>query len=143
MTVRLPVDQMDDEDDLPEGEAKTAHPRVLVVDDEPTIGVALSRQLREDIDVVMVTSGVKARELLEQDEAFDVIFCDMMMPELTGMELFTWIERHVPALAPCMVFMTGSFLSPKITEFLEETTNPVLYKPFDPGQVRALLKKFV
>ena len=99
--------------------------------------------LRPDHDVVVVTSGGEAQKLLEKDDAFDLIFCDMMMPEVTGMDLFEWVQEHRAPLAPRMVFMTGGGFTPRASEFLGRTTNPVLHKPFDPRQVKDLLSKIL
>ena len=144
VTVRLPREQSDD-DDLPPvieltEEVESARLRVLIVDDEPTIGATLARLLRQDHDVMVATSGVEARKLLAVDSAFDVIFCDLMMPEVTGMDLFEWLQEQRPALASSVVFMTGGDFTPWATAFLQRTPNPVLHKPFDPQQVRVLLK---
>jgi CheY-like chemotaxis protein len=43
--------------------------------------------------------GEAGRAILEHDQAFDVILCDMMMPEMTGMALHEWLAMHHPALA--------------------------------------------
>jgi len=146
VTVRLPVNLTDDMD-LPivtmVPEAEGVLRRILVVDNEPTIGATLARMLRPDHDVVVVTSGGEAQKLLEKDDAFDLIFCDMMMPEVTGMDLFEWVQEHRAPLAPRMVFMTGGGFTPRASEFLGRTTNPVLHKPFDPRQVKDLLSKIL
>jgi CheY-like chemotaxis protein len=65
-----------------------AHARVLVVDDEPAIGRALARLLERDLHhVVVVGRGEDALHLL-LSERFDVILCDVTMPEMTGIELY-------------------------------------------------------
>ena len=144
-TVRLPVDNTDDEDDLPlvtelDDEKTPARRTVLVVDDEPTIGAALARQLRQEHKVVVVTSGVEARKLLEVDDArFDLVFCDILMPEVTGIDLHEWAEEHRPGLLNRVVYITGSDFMPRVAEFLERIPNRVLYKPFDPDQVRKVM----
>jgi two-component system cell cycle sensor histidine kinase/response regulator CckA len=114
--------------------------RVLVVDDEPLIGPALAVGL-EGHDVVVVSS---AREALGRitAEQFDVIFCDLLMPDMTGMDLFEGVRRIDPELARRFVFMTGGAFTPRAREFLSTITNPCLEKPFDVELVRQLLGLF-
>ena len=67
----------------------TSGPRaaVLVVDDEPAMGRALQRTLREHLDVVALTSAREAHALIAGGERFEVILSDVMMPEMSGMDL--------------------------------------------------------
>jgi len=57
--------------------------RLLIVDDEPQIGNTLRLLLDPDHEVVPVTSGREALERIKTDTAFDIIFCDLMMPEIS------------------------------------------------------------
>ena len=66
--------------------------RVLVVDDDPTIGNTVARVLRAH-EVVLLSSPRAALARIEAGERFDVVLCDLMMPELTGMELHERIAR--------------------------------------------------
>ena len=61
--------------------------RILGVDDEPLISKAIQRCLVNDHDVVALTRGAEALEKIRAGAEFDVILCDLMMPEMTGMEL--------------------------------------------------------
>src|SRR5258705_3261903 len=63
--------------------------RVLVVDDEAAVGRTIQRLLGDRHEVVVVTSGAQAIELLEGGGDFDVILCDMSMPEVTGMDVYS------------------------------------------------------
>jgi CheY-like chemotaxis protein len=70
--------------------------RVLVVDDETPLRHLMQRLLVGH-DVVSAASGQDALAILEQDHAFDVILCDMMMPGVTGMDVHRWlVSRHPP-----------------------------------------------
>src|SRR5690606_31983057 len=70
---------------------------VLVVDDEPSIGASLGRLLR-DHDVTVTTRAREALDLaLARD--FDVIISDLMMPEMSGMELYEALRRNRPEAA--------------------------------------------
>ena len=114
--------------------------RVLVVDDEPALAAALARSIERDHDVVVLSSGRDALELLRRDEAFDVILCDLIMPQLTGMDLHDELRRTTPALADRIIFMTGGTFTSRTREFLGRVSNPALDKPFDLATLSALLR---
>src|SRR5689334_10347065 len=63
--------------------------RVLVVDDEPAVGRTIQRLLGDRHDVIVVTSGTQAVDMLTSGDDFDVILCDMSMPEVTGMDVYS------------------------------------------------------
>ncbi len=117
--------------------------RVLVVDDELAIGRALHRLLAPEHDVVVLTSARQALERIIFGERFDVIFCDVMMPEMTGMALYEECARLAPDQARRMVLLTGGPFTAKGREFLQQVTNQRLEKPFDFENVRSVVRRFV
>ncbi|MBN2194481.1 MAG: PAS domain S-box protein [Polyangiaceae bacterium] len=121
--------------------SSTAAPRgrILVVDDEAGIRGIFLRLFGNEHDVVAVASGDEAQELLEQDRRFDVIFCDLMMPGCSGMDLHSWIVKLEPGLADRLVFMTGGAFTPSALEYLAKTENRRLEKPFERQELRRLV----
>jgi PAS domain S-box-containing protein len=117
--------------------------RVLIVDDEPQVLRVLSESVRQEHDVLAATNGRDALALLDADDRIDAIVCDVMMPDLSGVDLHDRLARRKPELARRMVFMTGGAFTRQATEFIERTTLPVLDKPFDPRALRALLRERV
>jgi two-component system cell cycle sensor histidine kinase/response regulator CckA len=115
---------------------------VLVVDDERAVGVTLGRVLR-DHDVTLVTSAREALELLLAEKPFDVVLSDLMMPEMSGMELYDELARRRPQAAERMVFITGGAFTPAADAFLARIANERIDKPFDATAVRELVRKFV
>jgi signal transduction histidine kinase/CheY-like chemotaxis protein len=112
--------------------------RVLVIDDEPPVARTLARLLRPS-EVRIALGGKEALEVLEKERDFDVIFCDLMMPDLTGIQVFRELERSAPELLSRIVFTTGGSFGAAAKEFLESANPPVLENPFDEKQVRAIL----
>ncbi len=110
--------------------------RVLVIDDEPDICEILEAGLSAHADVTVCHSGREAQELVADDDGWDRIFCDLMMPEVTGIEVF---ESLPPELQTRVVFVTGGAFTQDARRFLGEIPNPTLNKPFRLKQVRALL----
>src|SRR4051812_27417497 len=108
--------------------------RLLVVDDEPQIGNTLKLLLQPECEVVPLTSAREALVRLSSGESFDLIFCDLMMREMPGMDFHEKLRDIAPAQAERIVFMTGGVFSPRSRAFLETIQNPVIDKPLDIGQ---------
>jgi PAS domain S-box-containing protein len=117
--------------------------RVLVVDDEPIIAKVVRRTLTGEHDVVGVTSAREALELLGRGTHFDVILTDLMMPEMTGMELYAELGRLDVEHTRRVVFLTGGAFTPSARAFLDGVPNPSLDKPFDAQQLRLVIASLV
>ena len=113
--------------------------RVLVVDDEPFIGRVIRRALRADFDVVAIESAREALERIVAGEHFDVILCDLMMPEMTGMELHAELTSFDRSLARRMIFVTGGAFTEPAQEFLNRDGILRAEKPIDVQSIRALI----
>ncbi len=116
---------------------------VLVVDDEPMIAAAVRRTLSLDHDVTAATSAKEALSRLISGERFDVILCDLMMPQMTGMDLHAELVRTAPEQAARVIFVTGGAFTPRARAFLDRVPNQRLEKPFDGNQLRALINERV
>jgi CheY-like chemotaxis protein len=127
---------------LPGATIDSAQPRarILVVDDEIILGNALRRSLRE-YDVVALANAKDALARISAGERFDFILCDIMMPELTGVDFYERVLRLEPDQADRIVFMTGGAITPRTEQFLSTTVNPVIEKPFGPQRVRDLIRE--
>ncbi len=117
-----------------------ARGRVLVVDDDVAIGLSLRVALADEHDVIVTASGHEALELLKQDEAFDVVLCDLMMPDMTGIEVHDALKAEGRAVAERIVFVTGGAFAPRIGEQVEQLPNARLEKPFELDALRELLR---
>jgi len=113
--------------------------RVLIVDDEPSVGKVAQRMLEGYHDVDVALSGAEAITMLEADAAYDLILCDMLMPQVAGENLYNWCEEHQPELAGRMVFMTGGTFQGGMLRFLEKIDFPRLEKPFEAAVLRSLI----
>ncbi len=120
--------------------------RVLVVDDESVVAHTLKVLLQGEHDLVVAQSGAEALELLGKDpdpESYDAILCGLMMPGMTGIELFEALRREHPTLAARVVFMTGGVSMSRVSEFLESVPNAKFEKPFDIPALRRTLHQLV
>jgi signal transduction histidine kinase/ligand-binding sensor domain-containing protein/ActR/RegA family two-component response regulator len=118
--------------------------KVLIVDDEPLVTSALRRALGRNQDIEIVHSGRRALDLLSAPEArFDAVLCDLMMPDMSGMELYAEVERVAPRHLSRFIFVTGGAFTPGAKEFLQRIPNAHVEKPFDPNQIREMVTKQV
>jgi CheY-like chemotaxis protein len=112
---------------------------VLVIDDEPLITKGMRRMLR-DHDVVAAEGAREALGRILAGEHFDVILCDLMMPEMTGIELHEEVARHAPAMLERMVFVTGGAFTESARAFLARPGIEHLEKPVDFKLLRSLIR---
>lgn len=126
----------------PQG-APTRRGKVLVVDDEPMIIRVIERVLKPEHDLTAVGLASLALEKILAGERFDVILCDLMMPEMTGMALHAELIRLAPEQAGRMVFLSGGAFTSEAREFLDASHRPRLEKPFSAQALRALVNALV
>jgi len=117
--------------------------RILLVDDEPFFVSAMCRVLEEEHDVIGTTSARDALSRLSADtaSAFDLILCDLMMSEMSGIELFGELVRRSPEIARRVVFMTGGAFTPRARAFLQAIPNRCVEKPLDLETIDDLIRE--
>ncbi len=113
--------------------------RILAVDDEPLVARAIRRALEPMHEVVIETTAKGALDRLVSGERFDLVICDLMMPEKSGMDLHADLNAAHPAIAERIVFLSGGAFTPKARAFLDVVRNPILEKPFDSNALRAFV----
>lgn len=127
---------------VPPGEPKVdERRRVLIVDDERMVGDSLARSLTDVADVTVMTEAWRVLEMLANGQRWDIILCDLLMPEMSGIDLYRETLRVAPDAAPSIVFMTAGVFTRHAQAFLESVSNPCLEKPFDIAKVRNLVTR--
>ena len=126
---------------VPPSAAAERRGRILVIDDEPMLCTVIKTVLGIDHDVTTVTSAKEALGQLGGGERFDLILCDLMMPEMTGMDLHRELSRVAPEQAARMIFLTGGAFTPAGRLFLSATSREHIEKPFDPANLRAIVRR--
>jgi len=148
-SVRLPAAQAQSEAgataccSLPERDSDGARGRVLVIDDNSMVLHSAGQGLRREHDLTLLDRAPKAVELIKRGERFDVILCDLMMPEMTGMEFSAWLERHDPRQAEKVIFLTGGAFTHEAQAFLDAKARQHFEKPFDLWQLRHLVQRSI
>lgn len=116
--------------------------RILVVDDDAHMREVLELVLAgKDWHVDSVGSGQVALERLAQ-HAYDLVVCDLHMPDLDGASVYRAIERQ-PSPRPAVVFVTGAAGTGRYKAFLKTTQAPVVGKPFDIDVLRETVRRLL
>ncbi|HEU5218408.1 MAG TPA: ATP-binding protein [Gemmatimonadales bacterium] len=160
-TVRLPyvdrraaarrVPEASPVDPPPQVSGDRAPRRVLVVDDEAPIRVAIRRFLeRRGWTVAEAGNGLEALERLGLDEggrfqadSYDVIITDLKMPGVTGVELYNRLAAVSPESVAKLVMISGDTASPEVAQFVGRLRQPLIQKPFDMRALADLLDQIV
>jgi CheY-like chemotaxis protein len=117
--------------------------RILVVDDDEMFAQAVKRVLAPEHTVTWAPGAKAALVLLRRDERFDVILCDVMMPQITGVELYHTLSLELPEQASKVVFISGGPFTPLARQFFDEIQSPRLEKPVSPRDLRALINELI
>ncbi len=116
------------------------HEHILLLEDEAQTNMILREYLESlGYKVVAVANGVDGlKEVIKSD--FELVICDMMMPQLPGDMFFLAVQRTRPNLCKRFVFITGHQENPKVDEFIQKTNSAILVKPFRLQQLEATLE---
>ena len=145
-TVRLPV-----RDFVPARGSKpamvsvqTGH-RVLVVEDEHHLGVAIARALATTYLVELAPSAETALERISAGAGveYQAVLCDLHMPGMNGPTLYDAVRAKWPNQAARFVFVTGAARGSEFEQFVRSTDRPVIQKPFEMVELEEIVAAVV
>ena len=113
----------------------------MVIDDEPFVGRLIRSALKSEHDVFVVHSASEAVSRFESGETFDLVLCDLAMPDLSGPEFYATIARCWPRLWTRLVSMTGGDLTPQAVELMERVPMRALSKPFKIDRLKEFVRE--
>lgn len=146
-TLELPVTSAQavgptDESTVPVRAGRPARSRnILVVDDEPSVAEVIAEVLLAAGHHVEVAHDGREASKRVAEGGVDLIITDLMMPHVSGYELYEEVRRLSPELAARMIFSTGDTVSEGTREFLRRTGNAYLAKPFQITVLQELVEK--
>lgn len=115
--------------------------RILLIDDERLILTMLQRVLSADYEVTSCSRAAEGLERIRRGERFDLILCDVMMPDMNGMEFHAHLLKEAESQAMRTLFVTGGAFDPETQAFLERVGNARIEKPFDVETLRTLVRE--
>jgi signal transduction histidine kinase/ActR/RegA family two-component response regulator len=116
-------------------------PRILVVEDEPTVATLIADLLREEgmrADVLL--DGHHALQQAER-ESYDLVICDVKMPGMDGQRFYQILVQRQNPLHEHVLFVTGDILAPRTREFLERYQLEHVAKPFRMEELTAAVRR--
>ena len=115
--------------------------RILFVDDEMMLLRAFKRLLGPHHDVTTASGGTEALQVLSDDQDFDVVICDLMMPEVDGPMLHAEVQRRWPELEQKMIFCSGGAFSPRVRTFADQVRERCIEKPVTLQQLTSAIER--
>jgi two-component system NtrC family sensor kinase len=112
-------------------ETALAEADVLIVEDDPAVRNVMERVLVDHGYTVQTAANGAEALVAVEDNRYLAIVCDVKMPQVDGMQLYAYLEMYHPALARCVLFVTGVPGAPGVMEFLRQTGCRVLWKPYE------------
>jgi PAS domain S-box-containing protein len=143
--IRLPLGeatpQVFEAEEMPASAPARRVRRALIVDDEREIGSILSQMLGTlAFECDVADSGISAQAQMQQHN-YDIVLCDIRMPDIDGPALFDWMKKHRPLLCDRTAFVTGDTLGQAAGVFLAGCGRPVLEKPFRSSDIGRLVQE--
>ena len=117
--------------------------QVLIIDDDRMLLKATTRALEREFEVVAVSDPREALRRFAEGERFDAVFCDLVMPHASGMDVFREVARLAPSQAARFVFVSGDLGREDIARFLDAIANERLEKPVSFHTMRAIARRMV
>jgi signal transduction histidine kinase/ActR/RegA family two-component response regulator len=113
--------------------------RLLIVDDDVLVARAVRRMFDKEFRVEIALDGSSALAKLATTD-YDVVLCDVMMPGISGLDVYRQVRTNNEGLARRFVFATGGLFSQELSDNVKRLSNMIVEKPFDPEELRRVIK---
>lgn len=114
---------------------------VLLVDDDMSVLSGYRRQLQdEEFSVEFALSGAQALRRMLSDNPPGAVICDMLLPDVSGMDVYRRAVAEEPSYRQRFAVATGASSMPKVAEFLSTFSGPILNKPIQPAKLTAAVR---
>jgi len=113
--------------------------RILIIDDEPRLTQSMRMLIEPMHDVVATTRGGEALAWVREGQRFDLVLCDLQMPEMTGRDVYSHLRASAPEMAERLVFISGGACTQAMWDFVRSVRNRILEKPVRPKELLATI----
>jgi DNA-binding NtrC family response regulator len=110
--------------------------RILVIDDDELLGNMVRRALAPEHEAMALTSAREALARIASGERWDLILCDLMLPQVSGIDFYERMGELAPELLGRIVFIPGGAVKPRAAAFLARPSIARLEKPFSLAELR-------
>ncbi len=115
--------------------------KILFVEDEAVICTIYRLVLEaEGFDVYIAADCLTAQKMINHTN-YDLCLIDILIPEMSGRQLYQWLLETHPQLATKVIFCTGSSMDERIKKFLEKSGRPLLSKPFSIDELISIIQE--
>ena len=115
--------------------------RILVVEDEVVISNICRVALEAEGFEVYITPDCREAQKIINEVDLDLYLIDILIPEMSGRQLYQWLLETHPKLADRVIFSTGLAIEEEIKKFLTQSGRPLLLKPFSLDELIDVIQK--
>jgi CheY-like chemotaxis protein len=112
--------------------------RIFVIDSDPQTASVVESTFAREHEIVTTSSGFAAIERIAIGRAFDVILCDIEMPDLSGKEIYRRVLESAPQTAAKIVFLVSDAKAHRA--FLDSVQNHFVPRPVAAGPLRETIR---
>lgn len=123
--------------------APSARAHVLIVDDDPRFLTAIARLLKAEHKVSTEADPSKVMERLAGADQYDLILCDMTMPDIGGPDVYRLVSEVAPQYLSKLVFFTGGAVTTEAATFLGREGITSMSKYLSPASLREEVARHV
>ena len=113
--------------------------KILVIDDSAVMRMMMKKALRdagyENFEMTEAGGGIEGQELA-LNQTFDLVLCDVNMPDQSGIETLKTINAKLPHLPVVMV--TTESGDKQVAEMKENGAKAIIFKPFEPEELQSI-----
>lgn len=118
-------------------------PRILIVEDEPSICAICERVLTGNGFEVHVVNDGETAESSVAKQKYDLLLLDLRLPKESGIDFYVWLQQEYSPLSKRVIFMTGSVMGDETMTLLKRSEQPYLLKPFRPEELTSMVDGFL
>ncbi len=113
---------------------------ILIVDDDQAVNAIFDYVLKQaGYNTICAHSGQEALVIVSGTQKIDLVFLDLKLPDMSGLELFEKVQELRPALL--VILITGYLINETLKKAFELGAYGVIYKPFDVDEVLGIVEK--